>query len=421
MRRAYFGPLMETFICLMIAMRVAAQPAGPIAQTKECIARGGLPNFFHKLATQRQIRIAYLGGSITAAPGGWRDLTFDWFRLNNPHTAFYQLNATVGGTGSLLGVFRLDEVLAQQPDLLFVEFAVNDENEASIDRRILAMEGIVRKTWAVLPYTDICFVYTTAKRFCDTMLLQHKRMPALLDHEKIAAHYGIPSIDLGLPVVRLYLQGKLALSADPAENAHTIVFWGKGDDYHPLIESGHPVYAETVVKYLEQMSKKAGVKKHDLPPPFRSDNWQASELIYPPQTALTGDWTKQPEDRKDSLGAVVPLLYRAGTGATMRFTFRGSGLGLYDIIGPGTGIIDVTIDGRTREVKRFDHNCHYWRRHAIFLDPLADTVHQVEIKVTGTAFDKSEAMRPGDDPAAYAPLDWYPIGILVVGKLYSNQ
>ncbi|WP_332369825.1 SGNH/GDSL hydrolase family protein [Spirosoma telluris] len=224
---------------------------------------------------------------MTGAQNGWRDLTFNWFRLTYPNTVFHQANYAVGGTGSVLGVFRLDDLLNEKPDLLFVEFAVNDENDMSIDRRILAMEGIVRKTWQALPNTDICFVYTTALRFCDTLMGKGKRMDAVIDHEKIASHYGIPSIDMGLDVARLALDGKLILSGDPLEHPHANVFLKKGDDYHP-IESGHIVYAGSVIRELQKMAKKSLPKPHTLPVPYRPDNWQESHLLTPPRPNKKG-------------------------------------------------------------------------------------------------------------------------------------
>lgn len=388
----------------------------PLWKLEEFHRRDGLPNVFWKIKNSRQVRIAYLGGSITSASEGWRELTFSWFRLKYPHTAFYQINAAIGGTGSLLGAFRIEEVIKEKPDLIFVEFAVNDENDMSLNRRIQSMEGIVRKTWAALPNTDICIVYTTAVKFCVPLIEEGKQYSAVLDHEKIADHYKIPSIDMGIEVARLCVKGQLLLAADPAENANSTVFFKSTDHYHPLSESGHPVYANAVVRYLQKMSRNAEKKEHQLPNSFKADNWQKSQLLYPEQTELTGDWERVPESLKNQFGT-VDKLWKAGPGATMKFSFDGNELGLYDCVGPGTGIIQVTIDGKVQEVNRFDHNCSYWRRHAIFLEKLESGIHQVEIKVTGQEFDKKSVMKPNDDPAQYARFNWYPIGILIVGKL----
>lgn len=378
--------------------------------------RGGLPNLFYKIKTQRQIKIAYLGGSITGANEGWRSLSFDWFRLRYPLHSFYQINGAVGGTGSLLGALRIDSILAQKPDLVFVEFAVNDENDMSVSRRVQAMEGIVRKTWTALPNTDICFVYTTAKKFCDSLMQFGKRMDAVVDHEKIAAHYGIPSIDMSLEIVRLADEGKLLLSADPAENAHHIVFWGSGDDYHPLPESGHAVYAGVVTKYLERMSRQAAIRNHVLPKPFARDHWQISRMIYPSQARMSGNWVRFDDAVKDSLAGPVPALYRGSPGAQIDFAFSGTELGIYDIIGPGSGGIEITVDGITQSITRFNHNCFFWHRHHVFLNSLAQGRHEVSIRVSRERFDKTPVMKKTDDPAKYADYDWYPVAILVVGE-----
>ncbi len=91
----------------------------------------------------RHMRIAYLGGSITAQEG-WRPRSLQWFRQQFPSATVEEINAAIGGTGSDLGVFRLRrDVLEARPDLLFVEFAVNDGGAATAQIH-RCMEGIVR-------------------------------------------------------------------------------------------------------------------------------------------------------------------------------------------------------------------------------------------------------------------------------------
>src|SRR5256885_1588445 len=93
----------------------------------ECRERTGLPNVLSKLKSGAEVRIAYLGGSITAQDG-WRPKTLNWFRQHFPKAQVREINAAIGGTGSDLGVFRLQhDVLEQKPDVLFIEFAVNDD------------------------------------------------------------------------------------------------------------------------------------------------------------------------------------------------------------------------------------------------------------------------------------------------------
>ena len=107
--------------------------------------RNGLPNFFAKAMNGDSVTVAYFGGSITAQ-NGWRTTSLDWFKTRFPKARFTEINAAIGGTGSDFGVFRLkDHVLKFKPDLVFVEFAVNDGN-ASSEKIIRSMEGIVRQT-----------------------------------------------------------------------------------------------------------------------------------------------------------------------------------------------------------------------------------------------------------------------------------
>ena len=134
-----------------------------LANTVEANYRNGLPNFFSKIRKGKAIRIAYLGGSITRADNGWREQTFNWLQQEYQHTQFEQIMAAIGGTSSDFGAYRLkNHVLQYQPDLVFVEFAVNDHSKTSQQVKE-SVEGIVRQIWKANPKTDICFVYTFQK------------------------------------------------------------------------------------------------------------------------------------------------------------------------------------------------------------------------------------------------------------------
>jgi len=282
--------------------------------------RNGLPNLFNKINSQRQVRIAYIGGSITEAKEGWRDLTFSWFRLNFPYTAFYQTNAAIGGTGSDLGVFRMDnDVLIHKPDLLFVEFAVNDSGKDRITL-LKSMEGLIRKAWLDNPELDICFVYTTAETVC-VNLAKGEQQHAVTVMEELAEHYGIPSIHMGLEVARLYAQKKLILSADPSMNAQTIVF--TKDRTHPLSESGHPLYGYIATKYLEKMKHNTSAIPHQMPKEYVEDNWQNATFVDICKARLNGNWTKLSENNKvyDQFKNSLSTIYQGKPGATMEFQF----------------------------------------------------------------------------------------------------
>ena len=205
-----FLPVLLCFASCIITSSAADE--FPLVEAKECRPRNGLPNFLAKANTAgAEIKIGYLGGSITAQPG-WRPKTLAHFQKTYPQANFSEINAAIGGTGSDLGVFRLkQDVLDHKPDLMFVEFAVNDGG-ASPEQIFRCMEGIVRQTWKALPECDICFVYTLTESLAPAML-EGKFQRSASAMEKIADHYGIPTIHMAMEVAKLAKEGKLVWKA----------------------------------------------------------------------------------------------------------------------------------------------------------------------------------------------------------------
>lgn len=123
---------------------------------EELRVREGLPNLFAKLAAGGPVRIAYLGGSITAA-NGWRPKSFAWFKMKYPNAELVEINAAISGTGADYGACRIaSDVLSENPDLVFMEHRVNGGGGFEAK----SVEGIVRQIWKNNPHTDICLVYT---------------------------------------------------------------------------------------------------------------------------------------------------------------------------------------------------------------------------------------------------------------------
>jgi hypothetical protein len=193
---------MRTMIVAMVvicglASEVSAIEDFPLRDAVECTPRGGLPNFFAKLEKGGEVNVAYFGGSITAQRG-WRVKSLAYFAKHYPKANLKEINAAIGGPGSLLGVFRLEhDVLQNKPDLVFIEFAENDEDGGGNTAAIIkAMEGIVRKTWKACPTCDICFVYTLVER--NVKKLQEGKMcRSASAMEQVADHYGIPTTRFG--------------------------------------------------------------------------------------------------------------------------------------------------------------------------------------------------------------------------------
>ena len=404
----------------------------PLAPAVECTPRGGLPNFLAKLQTKgTEVKIAYLGGSITAQEG-WRPKTLSYFQQTYPDGKISQINAAIGGTGSDLGVFRLNhDVLVHHPDLLFVEFAVND-GDHSPDLIFKCMEGIVRQTWREFPDCDICFVYTLMEGFAPT-LADGKFPRAASAMEKIADHYGIPSIHMGLEVARLAKVDKLILKAplpktDEEKNGvgDKIIF--SPDGVHPYPQTGHELYLKSILRSLpsiEAASKTPG--RHELKSPFVTDNFENAKMIPITQAHLSDGFNKL-DSKSDTIAKRFSNrlgdIYRGNQpGQTIEFRFKGRFASIYDIIGPDCGQVSVTLDDQKPVIRPlFDGYCTYYRLATLPVgSDLADGVHHVKIELQKEQPDKIKILaghhETMKDPKQFNDTAIYPAAILVVGDL----
>jgi hypothetical protein len=407
----------------------------------ECAVRSGLPNFAAKLKAGKNIKIGYLGGSITAQ-GGWRVLSRKWFQEQYPDAKVSEINAAIGGTGSNLGVFRAKhDVLDAKPDLLFVEFAVND-SKTSAAGIFKSMEGIVRQTWKALPDCDICFIYTiTHSDIKKLQAGQLKRSTSTM--EKIAEHYGISAIHLGLEVAKLEQQGKLIMKAPraqmtrvsgdelnqaakiPTDDQGRIIF--SKDGVHPYTDTGHLLYMQAIVRSMAKILPAGQIGAHHLRAPQTADNWEKAQMLSLDQAVRSGPWTAL-NAKTDSLAKRfsrrVPGLWKAAPGAELRFKFKGSKIGIYDLIGPSCGYVEVSLDGKVRKVRRMDGYCTYYRLATLGVgDKLSDQVHEVVLRVLPEELDKSQVLFERNrkdlvkNPAKYQGTDWYPGALMIIGDL----
>jgi lysophospholipase L1-like esterase len=416
---------------LLFAASLPGAEDFPLTPAQECRPRAGLPHFFQKARTpQREVKVAYLGGSITAQ-NGWRPKTLAHFHQAFPDTKFAEIHAAIGGTGSDLGVFRLKkDVLDHQPDLLFVEFAVNDSGSPP-EQIFRCMEGIVRQTWRALPECDICFVYTVTEAQVGP-LLEGQFPRAASAMERIADHYGIPSIHMGLEVAKLAREGKLLWKAPlPKTDAEKAALGDKvvfaPDSVHPHPETGHELYLQAIVRSLEPIQKAGGeATPHVLPAPYTASHYEQARMLPLTEAALSGFTALDPA--KDDFGKRwanrMTTLHRSSQpGATVSFKFKGTRCAIYDIIGPDCGQVTVTLDDKpARIVPRFDSYCTYHRLATLLIGTdLPDAEHTVKIEIHPEQPDKAGilAQRGGkiDKPERFAGTAFYPGAILLVGEL----
>ncbi|QDT89222.1 SGNH/GDSL hydrolase family protein [Gimesia algae] len=375
----------------------AAPPEYHTVKAKLLKPRQGIGNTVEKLNSGAEVRVAYLGGSITAA-NGWRVKTTKWLQSEFPNAKIHEIHAAIGGTGSDLGAFRLEhDVLQHHPDLVFIEFAVNDggrQPEAIWE----SMDGIVRQIWKSNPQTDICFVYTFRVNY-EKELRKGDNPRAASAMELLANYYGIPSINVALKIAELEQQGKLKFTSETPVSAGVVLF--SNDGVHPL-DQGHDIYTEVIADAIKQMESTSQPLDHSskLKQPFVTGHWSDAKMIPLEPSMLSGNWKKLPADNilQKRFGGRMGQIWEADTpGSKLTFRFRGSQAALYDLLGPDGGQVQITVDGKPHEklTPRFDSYCTYHRiatlRLAEGLNP--EQIHTVTVEI--------DAEQPDRNPVAF--------------------
>ncbi|MGH9756024.1 MAG: GDSL-type esterase/lipase family protein [Blastocatellia bacterium] len=327
-------------------------PALPGARRQ---ARRNIGAFFDKLRAGAPVTIAYLGGSITAGAGAsspektsFRALVTEWFRKHYPKSEITELNAAINNTGasggSLYASLRARrDVVAYKPDLVFVEFAVNDTNEGEIAIQ-KAIEGLLRQLLIVAQPPEVVMLYATSS----------KRGVRAEWHDTIAAHYQVPSINLQDQVWAMIDGGRVKLAEFWPGVSHPAASWK--DSVGTPSDAGHKLYADFIISFLAEQEKLTATPiPRNLPPPLVSDEMNYGEFkaiveIKPQRGSIReggkergANWRAEPNDDR-----TLPseLLVSGRPGAQVEYYFEGAVIGISYRTGPDGGTIECLIDGR---------------------------------------------------------------------------
>ncbi|OGV65900.1 MAG: hypothetical protein A2283_01405 [Lentisphaerae bacterium RIFOXYA12_FULL_48_11] len=333
-------------LIMIVTNLSAATYSHDIKTVDEFRVRDGLPNFFEKARAGGTVRIAYLGGSITAAHG-WRPKTLAWFKARYPKATISEINAAISGTGSDYGACRINgDVLAQEPDLIFLECRVN--GGGGFEQK--SVEGIVRQIWKHNPKIDICFVYTVGQWMLkDLQAGKNVWFGDIL--EKVANSYGISSIDLGVEVAAREKAGTLVFKSDMPIDGKMVF---SKDGVHPS-DTGHDLYCEIVGRSMVKMEGTGKAGAHAIPMPMDATNWETATLLPINKAVLSEGWTPvdvetddvYTDDKGRTHGMLRGAVKCNKAGATITVKWNGTTLGMSDIPYGEPRVIEATVDGGT--------------------------------------------------------------------------
>ncbi len=191
-----------------------------------------------KAKSGEEVSIVYLGGSITegsaAAPQKTNcyaylsaQLFAEKFMADKSQLQYH--NAGISGTPSLLGVTRCEkDVLSHNPDIVFVEFAVNDSTD--LNSRMV-YESLICKLMESQSQPAVILIFTLTSNGYNAQ--EHM--------QKIGKHYNLGMISIKDAVWTQIQQGKMT--------------WRDySPDYVHPNNAGHAFMADCIGYYLDQAS-----------------------------------------------------------------------------------------------------------------------------------------------------------------------
>ncbi|MBQ8825783.1 MAG: SGNH/GDSL hydrolase family protein [Oscillospiraceae bacterium] len=304
-----------------------------------------LAKVFKKAQSGEKITVAYLGGSITqGSSAGDKDcyarLTTNWLEEKFPDAEIEYVRAGIGATGSYIGVHRANrDVLSKNPDLIFIDFSVNDTHEHT-ERNINSYDSLLRKLWN---HDTNPAVVTIAMTQEDGTSFQEQ-------HSDICVAYDIPMIS--------YREAIL----DVINNGHIIWDDISDDNIHPNVP-GHKVLTEIITTYLQGVLDNLDTidteNESDLSVPFTENKYEEADILTP-ETITPVDstgWTTE-SAIFGNFGGIWTVRSNDGTfeGVNpLKFEVEAKNIGIfYGKLTTKGGTFDVVVDGQVAKTINSD-------------------------------------------------------------------
>lgn len=196
-----------------------------------------LASVIKKLKNGEEVTVGFIGGSITQGTSAGNELcyaklTADWLQQTYSGAKINYINAGIGATGSYIGVHRVTtDLLSQKPDLVFVEFSVNDTTEFT-QRNKESYDSLLRTIWKSSTNPAIITIATTQE---DGTSFQDQ-------HAEIVKHYDLPMISYRNTILDTIKHGDIV--------------WKdiSNDNIHPNVP-GHKIVSQLLQAYITDVDK----------------------------------------------------------------------------------------------------------------------------------------------------------------------
>ena len=370
-------------------------PAEKIVGRKNFILRGDFMNSRIRFERENVGHVAFIGGSITEM-NGYRPMVSTMLEKRFPKTEFTFTQAGISSTCSDTGAFRFArDVLSQGPlDMLFVEFAVNDDQDGqkSLQNALRGMEGVIAQARNHNPMVDIVMTFFANENILDH-LGENKNPPSIAAHSKVAEHYGVSVNHLAQELSDLINAGKMD--------------WKKYGGVHPN-KYGNTMCASMIANSLLDLWSKplpgnAQPKPHPKVSPLDPFSYVNGRFLNFDQVDIDENWKKGvPIWKNENSGKVrsrflgIPFIYANQAGAKLKIKFEGTAIGAYMLTGPDSAIIRCTIDGKqSKEIDTLHrHSGFNYPMTVMFFNELSDRPHVLELEILE---NQKERIREGGE------------------------
>ena len=348
-------------------------------------------SFVRRALAGEEVTAAFIGGSITQGAGAvplqencYARQTVEGLRRRYGSQIRY-IKAGVGGTPSETGLMRYDRDITRdgsvQPDLVVVEFAVNDLGD---ETEGVFYESLIRRILNGPSHPAVIMLFAV---FADDWNLKRRLAPIGYRHQ-------VPMVDV--------LEAVSPQFANPEGRVITKrqYFY---DVYHPT-NLGHRIMADSLLHMIDRLAKQQPEEDYEgYVPPFYGDTYENLQLLDRKQrmdafihpgsfTGWDGELQAVPLDDHMHNTPMFPNNWKKAEGNepfVLEISCRALVLEFKDSGDAGFGKAMVTIDGEKRRIldpreAGWTH-CHT----TVLFDKTSCSYHRVEISMLPEDRDKT--------------------------------
>jgi lysophospholipase L1-like esterase len=205
-----------------------------------------LAKLMHRAKKGEDIVVGFLGGSITmgsisSTPQScYAYLVYEWWTKRFPDSTIKYVNAGIGATTSQFAVARVeDDLLSYQPDMITVEFSVNDTSSELFKE---TYEGLIRK---VLSNSNEPAVMILNNVFYDS------GVNAQDIHNQIGRSYKLPIVSIKDSIYPEVEAGRILCEDITPDNLHPN-------------DKGHKLVSQVVGNFLDHIYEMVFEGKKDI-------------------------------------------------------------------------------------------------------------------------------------------------------------